>query len=126
MPPSMSVEDFSHDYITTWSTEDDGERQRLIDQLYADDATFFADEPGDDPVERHGRAEIMQNITQVNERLTQRAGLATTQTGVVENHDVLRVSWQMTTADGTIALTGMNLLIRDDSGMITRDYIFIG
>lgn len=126
MGTSGSGDEFARTYIAAWSTTDHAERSALIDRLYAEDAGFYADEPGDAPVECHGRAEIMANITQVNQRLTQGGGLSTAGTGVVENHDLVKVSWQMTTADGDVALTGMNILTRDASGLISRDHIFIG
>ncbi|MDE3206596.1 MAG: nuclear transport factor 2 family protein [Acidobacteriota bacterium] len=120
------VEEFVRAYIAAWSTTDSAERRALIDHLYADGATFYADEPGDEPVQRHGRAEIEENITQVNQRLTQGNELKTESTGFVENHDLLRVSWKMTQPDGSIALTGMNVLMRDGDRRIVSDYIFIG
>lgn len=120
------TEQFVDAYIATWSTQDSAERQRLIDELYAPDAEFFADEPGDDAVQHRGRTAILGNITQVNRRLTQEAGLATRSTGFVENHDLLRVTWEMTTPDGNVAMTGMNLLLRNTEGQILRDYILIG
>lgn len=120
------TEQFVSSYILAWSTQDGDQRRRLIDDLYAEDAEFYADEPGDEPVQRHGRAEIMDNITQVNQRLTQGTGLVTESTGFVENHDLLRVSWKMTAPDGNVAMTGMNLLIRGSDGEVVRDYILIG
>lgn len=113
-------------YIATWSTPDSAERRRLIDALYAEAAEFFADEPGDAGVHHQGRTAIMDNITQVNRRLTQDAGLATRSTGFVENHDLLKVTWEMTTPDGNVAMTGMNILQRNLDGQILRDYILIG
>lgn len=119
-------EQFVGSYIAAWSTQDSDQRRSLIDQLYAEDAEFYADEPGDDPVQRRGRAEIMDNITQVNRRLTKEAGLTTESTGFAENHDLLKVSWKMTAPDGNVAMTGMNLLLRNCDGQIVRDYILIG
>lgn len=119
-------EQFVTSYIAAWSTQDSDQRRRLIDQLYAEDAEFYAEERDDDPVQCRGRAEIMENITQVNQRLTQGAGLVTESTGSVENHDLLRVSWKMIAPDGTLAMTGMNLLLRNSKGEIARDYILIG
>jgi hypothetical protein len=119
-------EQFVSSYIAAWSTRDGDERRRLIDRVYAADATFYADEPGDVAVQRHGRAEIMENITQVNERLTQGSGLATQRTAFAANHDLLRVSWKMTTPQGDVAMSGMNLLIRNSDGRVVRDYILIG
>lgn len=119
-------EQFVRSYIAAWSTQDGDERRRLIDQVYAEDAEFYADEPGDAAVQCRGQAEIMENITQVNERLSQGSGLATESTGFVENHDLLKVSWKMTTPDGDVAMTGMNLLFRNRDGKVVRDYILIG
>ena len=119
-------EQFVSSYIAAWSTRDGDERRSLIDRVYAADATFYANEPGDEAVQRHGRTEIMENITQVNERLTQGSGLATQRTAFAANHDLLRVSWQMTTPEGDVAMSGMNLLIRNSDGRVVRDYILIG
>ena len=117
---------FVNDYISAWSTTDATERRALIQKLYAPTIDFYANEPGDGPVERHGLTEMMDNITQVNGRLTQEKNLLTESTGFSVNHDVVRVSWKMTTPNGDIAMSGMNLLTRNGKGKIIRDYIFIG
>lgn len=62
---------------------------------------------------------------QVNKQLVVRNGLITECSGYSENHDTLRVAWQMKTPNGDIALKGMNFLHLDTSGKIERDYIFI-
>jgi hypothetical protein len=120
------TENFVREYIAAWSITDDDERSRLVHALYAQDAEFFADEPGDGPVERRGVKEIVDNITQVNVRLVQGKGLNTEATGFAVNHDVVRVSWKMSIPEGTVVMTGMNLLTRDSDGLIVKDYIFIG
>lgn len=121
-----NYEQFVDDYITAWSTQDNNLRKELIAKLYASNADFYATEPGDGPVERHGLAELMDNITQVNVRFVQDKGLITESTGFAVNHDVIKVSWKMSAPDGTVAMTGMNLLTRNSDSMIIRDYIFIG
>ena len=126
MSEPTSVDEFARAYISAWSTTDAQQRRSLINQLYAEDADFYADEPGDAAVHRHGRDEIEHNIRQVNERLTQANGLSTESTGFTENHDLLGVSWKMTSPDGATAMTGMNLLLRNADGQIMRDYIVIG
>jgi hypothetical protein len=123
---SDGTDNFVKSYIDAWSTKDDTEREELVAKVYADDAAFYANEPGDGPVEHHGVADITANITRVNVRLVQGKGLITESTGFAVNHDVLRVSWRMITPDGKVAMTGMNLLSRDASGKISQDYIFIG
>lgn len=126
MNNSANTEQFVKNYIEAWSTKDDARRQELVTKVYADDAAFYADEPGDGPVDHHGLADIAANVTRVNVRLVQGKGLITESTGFAVNHDALKVSWRMTTPDGQVAMTGMNLLLRDATGKISQDYIFIG
>ena len=123
---SVSTEKFVKDYINAWSTEDDVTRKELVAKVYADNATFYSNEPGDGSVEYHGLADITANITRVNVRLVQGKGLITESTGFVVNHAAVRVSWRMTTPDGKIAVAGMDMLLRDAAGKISQDYIFIG
>jgi hypothetical protein len=121
-----STEKFVKDYIDTWSTKDDIERKEFVAKVYADDAAFYSNEPGDGPVEYHGVVDIMANIGRVNARLVQGKGLITESTGFVVNHDAVRVSWRMTTLEGKVAVAGMDMLLRDATGKISQDYIFIG
>ncbi len=117
---------FADNYIAAWSTTDLTTRTELVALTYAPDAIFFANEPGDQPVELHGLAKITANISDVNKRLVQEKGLSTEKTAVSVNHDLMKVSWQMTTPDQQVVMTGSNLLHRDDSNRIVQDYIFIG
>ena len=126
MSSPVTVTEFAREYIEAWSTTERASRLELVAKLYAENATFYASEPGDVPVECHGVLEIGDNISQVNLRLVQGMGLITESTGVAANHDALRVSWQMLTPEGNVAMTGMNVLLRDEKGKIIQDYIFIG
>ncbi|MDR2127941.1 MAG: hypothetical protein LBP52_02585 [Burkholderiaceae bacterium] len=119
------LEQFVKDYIEAWSTTSPDDRRQLIEKVYSASADFYADEPGDDAVHHHGLKGIFGNISQVNERLVVGGGLVTECTGFSENHDALRVTWQMKAPDGDVVLKGMNFLRIDSSGKITRDYIFI-
>lgn len=121
----MAIEQFVKNYIDAWSTTNENERRQLIEKVYSTSAEFYANEPGDEAVEHHGLEKIYENITQVNERLVIGNGLITELTSYSENHDTLRVTWQMKTINGNIALTGMNFLQLDSSKKIKRDYIFI-
>jgi hypothetical protein len=101
---------FVKDYIAAWSVEDGETHKGLIGKLYANGAVFYAHEPNDDPVECRGVTDITANITQVNERLVQGQGLITESTGFSINHDTIKLTWKMNTAEGKCALTGMNIL----------------
>ncbi|OWK97629.1 hypothetical protein AP75_10420 [Kaistella haifensis DSM 19056] len=121
----MAIEQFVKNYIDAWSTTNTDERRQLIEEVYSTSAKFYANEPGDEAVEHHGLEKIYGNITQVNERLVVGNRLITELTSYSENNDTLRVTWQMKTPDGNIALKGMNFLQLDNSKKIKRDYIFI-
>lgn len=121
----MNIEKFVIDYIEAWSTMDSLLRKQLVEKVYSEQAAFYANEPGDEAIEHHGIDAIYTNISQVNERLVVGNNLITESTGFSENHEALRVSWQMKTPNGEIALKGMNLLMLNESGEIKKDYIFI-
>ncbi len=121
----LNGEQFTKDYIAAWSTTDADERKQLIEKVYSTSAEFYANEPGDDAAEHHGLEKIYENITQVNERLVVGNGLLTESTGYSENHSALRVTWQMKTPNGDVAMKGMNFLMLNDDGKIEKDFIFI-
>lgn len=120
-----NLDQFTKDYIEAWSTKDSTERQKFIEKVYSTSSIFYANEPGDESVEHQGLEKIYENITQVNERLVIGNGLITESVGYSENHNTLRVNWQMKTPNGDIAMKGMNFLILDKSGKIEKDFIFI-
>ena len=119
-------EQFVKDYIEAWSTKDDATRATLVRKVYAEDAYFYASEPNDVAIKIHGLAEITANIAHVNTRDIQGNGLTIETKKFDVNYDAVKVSWQMMTGDGNVAMTGMNILLRDTSGKILHDYIFIG
>ena len=121
----VKLEQFVKDYIETWSTKNSNDRQRLIEKVYSPSANFYANEPGDDAVELQGWNKIFENITRVNERLVIGNGLITELTGFSENHNALRITWQMKTPKGDIVMKGMNFLILNNSKKIEKDYIYI-
>lgn len=111
-------------YIEAWATTDDATRRALVDRVYSEDAEFFSAEDGD--LRLTGRHAIAANIGQVNVRDIQGNGLHIVHTGTAINHRLIRVSWQMATPDGTVALQGMDVLLTDDEGRIRQDFILIG
>lgn len=121
----IKLEQFVDNYIETWSTKNSDKRRELIEKVYSTSAKFYAKEPGDEAVELQGWNKIFENISQVNERLVVGNGLITELTGFTENHNTIRVTWQMKTSKGEIAMKGMNFLILNSSGKIEKDYIYI-
>ncbi|KJF18627.1 nuclear transport factor 2 family protein [Acidithrix ferrooxidans] len=112
------------DYIKAWSATDANTRNDLVAEVYAEDAEFFSSEDGD--LRLQGRTDIAENIGHVNERDIQGRGLAIKHMGTFVNHRVAKVTWQMVTNDGGVALAGMNVIVLNSSGKIAQDFIFIG
>lgn len=123
---TSELEKLVNDYIDTWSTTDSKHRQELVEKIYSQTAEFYAEEPGDKAVNHKGTDAIFGNISQVNDRLVIGNKLTTELTNYSLNHNSLKVSWQMKTSNGDLALKGMNFLQLDTSNKIEKDYIFIG
>ncbi len=121
----VNLEQFVKDYIEAWSTTNASERQKLIEKVYSTKAEFYANEPGDEAVKHYGLDKIYENISQVNDRLVVGNKLITESTGFSENHNTLRITWQMKIPSGDVAMKGMNFLILDQAGKIEKDFIFI-
>src|SRR5690554_1956901 len=116
---------FVNNYIQAWSTTNPEERKLLVEKVYTSFAEFYANEPEDDAVAHQGVNKIFENISQVNKRLVVGSSLITECTGYSENHNTVRVTWQMKAPDGNIAMKGMNFLQLNHSDKILKDYIFI-
>lgn len=116
---------FVDDYIKTWATTDDTERSELANRLYADDATFYAAEPGDEAIDVHGPAAIAGNIRHVNVRDTQNNGIRIQLNSWSVNHDLVKVSWRMIAPNDQTVANGTSVLLVNDSNEILRDYIFV-
>lgn len=123
---TTELEKLVNDYIDTWSTTDSKQRQKFVENMYSKTAEFYAEEPGDKAVNHKGIEAIFGNISQVNDRLVVGNKLITELTTYSVNHNLLKVSWQMKTPSGDLALKGMNFLQLDKSNKIEKDYIFIG
>ena len=123
---TTELEKLLNDYINTWSTTDSKHRQELVEKMYSKTAEFYAEEPGDQAVNHKGIDAIFGNISQVNDRLVVGNKLITELTTYSVNHNSLKVSWEMKTPNGDLALKGMNFLQLDTSNKIEKDYIFIG
>ena len=118
-------ETFVQEYIEAWSVTDDTERESLVAKLYAETATFYSSEPGDEAVDIHGHEAIAGNIKHVNERDIQGNGIRNQLVGFAINHDMVKVSWQMIAPNGAAVVDGTSVLLLDKDGKISRDYIFV-
>ncbi|MDR2690579.1 MAG: nuclear transport factor 2 family protein [Azoarcus sp.] len=118
-------ETFVQEYIETWSTTDDAKRDALVAKLYADNATFYAAEPGDEAIDVHGHEAIAGNIKHVNVRDIQGHGVRNRLVDFAVNHDMTKVSWQMIAPNGAVVVNGTSVLLLDEDGRISRDYIFV-
>lgn len=119
-------ETFAQEYINLWNTIDDNQREEAVKTLYAADAVFYATQPDGKGMQAAGHEAIVGNIKTVNERDIQGKGVSNQLVSSAANHDVVKISWQMVTPDGTSVMNGASVLMCDEAGKIVKDYIFIG
>jgi hypothetical protein len=128
-------------YMAMWNEPDPGARRELIRSLWAPDgAQILADPPeaardtavrlqfGPPSFEVHGHAALEARVTRAYEMFVASGEYRFQPNGA--RHDLLKglvtFAWEMvSTADGTHAGGGVEVLDLDDDGKIRRDYQFI-
>jgi hypothetical protein len=73
----------------------------------------------------HWHEAIAGNIKHVNVRDIQGHGVRNRLAGFAVNHDMIKVSWQMIAPNGAVVVNGTGVLLLDEDGRISRDYIFV-
>jgi hypothetical protein len=128
-------------YMAVWNESDPAVRSELIRSLWAfDGAQILADPPaaardsamqlqfGPPSFDVHGHAALEARVTRAYEMFIARGEYRFTSNGAL--HGLLKglvtFAWEMvSTADGTHAGGGVEVLDLDDNGKIRRDYQFI-
>ena len=106
-------------YLDAWNTDDPARRRAAIEATWAPDHQFT------DPLaSATGHDELEAFITQVRGHYPGSAFRAVS--GVDAHHDVARWSWELITADGTVAAVGHDSVQLADDGRIRRFVGFFG
>lgn len=99
-------------YIASWNETDPRRRRELVDELWADGASYV------DPLsEAHGREEIDRMIGAVQGQFP---GLVFGLTGPVDaHHRQARFSWTLGPKDGEPVVIGFDVAVATEDGRLT-------
>ena len=106
-------------YCAAWSESDPAERERLLRDVWADDATYT-----DPRSHTRGLEELVAHIGRV---LAGRPGATVTRTTVVDSHHgLVRFGWRVIHADGTMLPEGIDFAEFSSEGKLMRVVGFFG
>jgi hypothetical protein len=111
------MNDLIERYLAAWNETDPGKRRALIDDLFAEDASYI------DPVaEAHGRNAIDATVAAVQ---AQFPGWTFTRAGDVDTHHrQARFTWALG-PEGEAAVIGFDIAIVDEDGRLTNVFGFL-
>lgn len=106
------MQEIAERYIATWNEADPQRRRKLIEELWAEDASYI------DPLtEAHGRDEINGVIAAVQ---SQFPGLMFSLVGPVDaHHRQARFTWGLGPAGGEPVVLGFDVAVVDGDGRLT-------
>ena len=106
------MQDIVERYIASWNATDPALRRKLVDELWADDASYI------DPLtEAHGRAEIDATIAAVQGQFP---GLTFELAGPVDSHhQQARFAWGLGPAGAGPVVVGFDVAVADADGRLT-------
>jgi hypothetical protein len=115
----MNTQQIVEAYGASWGEADIAKRRQLLEQAWADDATYT--DPQSDVAGRDGLIELISGFqAQVN-------GAKIVATSAVdEHHGKIRFTWQMQAADGTTMMEGIDFGELAPDGRIQRIIGFFG
>lgn len=117
----MALQEFATDYVQMWRTTDVAERETLATKLFAEDAVHHA-APAN--VTFDGRDEIIANVTSINEKAIQGAGLTFIGGVSVPNGNGILIEWSAEAPNGQTVQSGRDILILNDEGKASNLYMF--
>ncbi len=107
-------------YVELWNGGDDGERRRSIRELFADDASHVAPR-----IAVRGYDELEARVARSQQRWIVEEGCRFVLRGDPNgHHNVVRFTWEMRSARGTIEAVGTEILVLGADGKIAAVYQF--
>ena len=105
-------------YLATWNETDAGKRRALIDELYAEEASYV-----DPMAEAHGREAIDTTIAAVQ---AQFPGFVFTLAGPVDaHHRQVRFTWGLGPVDAEPLVVGFDVAVCDEAARLTSVHGFL-
>lgn len=106
------MNDLNERYLATWNATEPAARRKLIDDLWAQDASYV------DPLaEAHGRDAIDATIAAVQKRFPE---FVFTPIGPVDaHHNLARFTWGLGPAGAEPVVIGSDVAVADEDGRLT-------
>lgn len=120
---NAATDDFTTEYVTTWTEPDADRRRGIIDRFWAADGRLIASAPVNATLE--GTDQIAGLIGQVYQDNIAANGLQFTYDQRIDAGDAILLRWSMLTPDGAAVDRGVELLLRGQDGKIHTDYLFM-
>ena len=115
----MATQELIQAYMAAWNEPDEAKRRAVLDQAWADDATYT------DPMSHAaGRDALIDLISQFQKQMP---GSSIAQTsGIDEHHGRLRFAWKMQGQDGSTRMEGIDIGQLMEDGRIQSIVGFFG
>jgi SnoaL-like protein len=105
-------------YLDSWNETDSTARRKLIDELWADDASYI-----DPMAEAHGRDAIDATIAAMQARFPD---FVFTQVGPVDaHHRLARFRWGLGARDAEPVVVGFDVAVTDEDGRLVSVFGFL-
>jgi len=114
------LDDVVRAYDAAWNEPDQAARAELLAASLAEDAELV------DPMSGRftGRDAIDERIAGFGERFP--GARLTITSGIDEHNGFARYAWELTAADGSLVLDGVDIVERDDDNRLRRIVMFFG
>jgi uncharacterized tellurite resistance protein B-like protein len=135
----QSAAELADRYVSLWNEADPDRRRELIAGLWREDGEHILQPPeearriaatpgvgGSAIIEARGHVEIDARATSAYEHWVATQGWSFRRRDDADRvHDVIKFHWEAVDSDGEVTGAGLNLLMLDAQGRITRDYTFV-
>lgn len=135
----IDAQDLADRYIAQWTEPDAARRRAAVERLWAADGTHVLQPPADiresaaalgfghTTLEARGHDAVEARVAASYERFTAEEGI-TFRAGrdAVRLRDLVTFGWQAVSATGEVLSEGLEVVLLDESGRISADYMFPG
>jgi hypothetical protein len=124
-------------YAAIWNEGDPARRETIVRELWTEDALHRFEPPQEvqdaaaalkvtTVFQSRGHAELVDRVARAYEEFVEPGTFAFRLAGAPKRvGDAVRFSWEMVAADGSVAATGLELVLLAADGRIRLDYQFI-
>ena len=114
----MSTNDVIERYIATWNEQDAGRRREMINEIWADDASYI-----DPLVVAEGRDAIDATIAGVQQQFP---GLGLRLAGPVDaHHNLARFTWELAPDGAEAIVVGFDVAVLTEDGRLSNVHGFL-